>query len=241
MDYAPENEQGVVFLFADLARRELGMRVESIQAAFPDCIGVQGAKRSRIEFEFRSSSFRAHGHDPKKCDLIVCWIDDWANAPPGLRIIELRRFYNLGFNVWIQAVRGVFRASLQATRMRSTWSVPRQARRGDLVLFHRASPDSYIADVFVLTKDATWRTADYKKGKDWMAEVQRVATLATPLHWEEMKRHHILGRTAFVRRNMQGRHCVTEFWPTLRSLILARNPGQRSRFARFGAERVSRG
>jgi hypothetical protein len=31
----------------------------------------------RIEFEEYSSDFKAHGHDPSMCDLIVCGIDDW--------------------------------------------------------------------------------------------------------------------------------------------------------------------
>jgi hypothetical protein len=103
MDYAPENEQGVVFLFADLARRRWGMRIEILQAGFPDCVAFQRGKRTRIEFEFRSSNFRVHRHDPKGCDLIVCWIDDWSSAPPGLRVLELRREFGMGFNVWVQA------------------------------------------------------------------------------------------------------------------------------------------
>jgi hypothetical protein len=27
----------------------------------------------RIEFEYESRSFKLHRHDPKACDLIVCW------------------------------------------------------------------------------------------------------------------------------------------------------------------------
>ena len=30
-----------------------------------------------VEFEEFSSDFKVHGHDPAKCDLIVCWIHDW--------------------------------------------------------------------------------------------------------------------------------------------------------------------
>ena len=76
LQYAPENELGVVYLFSRIARR-LQFRIEAIRAAYPDCIAYKHVgdkeKLVKIEFEYRSSSFRAHGHDPKKCDYIVCW------------------------------------------------------------------------------------------------------------------------------------------------------------------------
>ena len=34
-----------------------------------------------IEFEYESSTFIRYGHDPEKCDLIVCWVDDWKDCP----------------------------------------------------------------------------------------------------------------------------------------------------------------
>jgi hypothetical protein len=44
--------------------------------------------RARIEFEFKASAFREHGHDPSRCDFIVCWIDDWQDC--AIPIIELK-------------------------------------------------------------------------------------------------------------------------------------------------------
>lgn len=41
-----------------------------------------------MEFEFRSSNFKAHGHSIKDCDVIICWEHDWADCP--LEVIELR-------------------------------------------------------------------------------------------------------------------------------------------------------
>ncbi len=92
--HAPINEQGVVYLFG-MVSRELGFYVEAIQQGFPDCEAkyLHDKKkglwaRARIEFEFKASSFRDHGHDASKCDLIICWINDWHECP--LRVIELR-------------------------------------------------------------------------------------------------------------------------------------------------------
>src|SRR5579864_7616518 len=105
LQYAPENELGVVFLFSRIAKR-LQFRIEMIRAAYPDCIAYKQIgdreKLVRIEFEFRSSNFRAHGHDAKKCDCIVCWHHDWPDVPHHLEVIELKRFFGVSFKVWIQ-------------------------------------------------------------------------------------------------------------------------------------------
>ena len=94
LQHAPVNEQGVVFLFGMICR-ELGYVVESVKTGFPDCEakrmirGKSGKwQRVRIEFEFWSRSFKAHGHDPDLCDLIVCWEHNWPDCP--LEIMELR-------------------------------------------------------------------------------------------------------------------------------------------------------
>lgn len=82
--YGPVNEMGVVALFAKLSE-EIGFIVEEVRAEFPDCIARRqvdkGWERVAIEFEFKSSNFRNHGHDPDACDLIVCWEHDWDSCP----------------------------------------------------------------------------------------------------------------------------------------------------------------
>jgi hypothetical protein len=89
--YSPINEQGVVFVFGKVAN-DLNMYVEEIKTGFPDCIARRftgkGWERVGIEFEFKSSSFERHGHDPQQCDIIVCWEHDWPGAP--VEVIELR-------------------------------------------------------------------------------------------------------------------------------------------------------
>jgi hypothetical protein len=93
--HAPINEQGVVYLFG-MVSRELGFYIEAIQQGFPDCEGKYLYDRkkdlwakARIEFEFRASSFKEHGHDPNGCNFVVCWINDWPDCP--MTVIELRK------------------------------------------------------------------------------------------------------------------------------------------------------
>jgi hypothetical protein len=78
--YGPVNEMGVVALFARVCE-EIGFIIEEIRAEFPDCIArrqvEKGWERVAIEFEFKSSNFQQHGHDPNGCDLIVCYEHDY--------------------------------------------------------------------------------------------------------------------------------------------------------------------
>jgi hypothetical protein len=90
--HEPINEMGVVFLFGTVAER-LGFLVTLLQAEFPDCealreIGPRRWQRVNIEFEYESRNFLRHGHDVSGCDMIVCWIHNWAECP--LEVVELR-------------------------------------------------------------------------------------------------------------------------------------------------------
>jgi hypothetical protein len=91
---APTNENGVMVLFGSLAA-ELGFTVTRVQSAFPDGEALRRMKDGRcqrvlFEFEFESRNFSLHMHDPKGCDLIVCWIHNWKDCP--LEVIELSRY-----------------------------------------------------------------------------------------------------------------------------------------------------
>jgi HNH endonuclease len=91
ISHAPTNESGVVFLFGVLAG-ELGFRIQRIQTEFPDCEAMRQIEpgkwqRVRIEFEYESRNFVRHMHPAAKCDLIVCWQNNWKDCP--LEVIEL--------------------------------------------------------------------------------------------------------------------------------------------------------
>jgi hypothetical protein len=46
-------------------------------------------RRLRVEFELFSGNFLSHDHRIEECDLIVCWKNDWDNAP--VKILELSK------------------------------------------------------------------------------------------------------------------------------------------------------
>ncbi len=92
MAHAPINEMGVVYLFGAMATG-LGFLVTRIQSGYPDCEAMRKVdeerwQRVRIEFEFESRNFFTHHHDPKECDLVVCWTHNWPECP--LPVLELK-------------------------------------------------------------------------------------------------------------------------------------------------------
>ena len=94
--HVPTYEQDVVGMFTAIAH-EIGFEIISNRNAFPDCKTnrkVEGSGRKRykeclIEFELRSSDFKAHKHPVDGCDLIVCWEHDWKDCP--LEVLELKK------------------------------------------------------------------------------------------------------------------------------------------------------
>lgn len=92
--HEPANEAGVLLLFGMLAER-LGFVITHVQTEFPDCEAYREVEpgkwqRWRIEVEYRSRNFVAHKHDPEGCELIVCWVHDWADCP--LEVVELKSY-----------------------------------------------------------------------------------------------------------------------------------------------------
>jgi hypothetical protein len=97
MTNAPVNELGVMVLFGMVAAG-LGLQVESVQGKFPDCIARRQVAPGkwqylRIEFEYESRNFKLHGHDPKGCDMIVCWRHNWKECPAEIEVVELSRLF----------------------------------------------------------------------------------------------------------------------------------------------------
>ncbi len=52
---------------------------------------VISALKRVATFEKDSRSFAEHGHDPKGCDMIVCWRHNWKACPKEIMVLELRK------------------------------------------------------------------------------------------------------------------------------------------------------
>jgi len=228
LEYAPANELGVVFLFAHVARR-LQFRIEEIRTQFPDCIAYRrvgdAEKRTKIEFEFRSSSFKTHRHDPAKCDVIVCWHHDWPDAPQRIEVIELKKFFGLSRKVWIiQAIRSQQPQLDEYNRLE--WAMSKRVTPGDVLLMYRCTPVSAITDIYLCeNQDKRRGHAGWREGEAYFGVIRRVCHLAAPVFLSDVRNHRVLKTASFVRRNMQGVGlAATEYWPYLYDMIIERNP-----------------
>lgn len=47
-----------------------------------------------IEFEAQSANFKKDKHDPEKCDLIVCWNDNWNDRPSKIDVFDLESLWD---------------------------------------------------------------------------------------------------------------------------------------------------
>jgi hypothetical protein len=79
-----------------MVARKLGFCVLRLQSEYPDGEVLRQVARGqwqkiRIEFEFESKNFLKHGHNPRKCDAIVCWLHNWPECPKNLEVVELRK------------------------------------------------------------------------------------------------------------------------------------------------------
>lgn len=253
--YAPNNEMGIVFLFAHLCRR-MQLHVQNVQASFPDCIALQrvGGKerRIRIEFEFRSSSFRAHGHSPDGCDWIVCWEHDWPDVPAHLKVVELREYFDHGFNVWVDV--GQPQDDWPARGMHT---FGKRVNKGDLVFFYEASPCQWLRQVYAVSGMAPQQQQgrrgvasalrdNYEFRGDPISgtpryhhvhRLRRVCVLDPPLRMKTLETKTLAAiKEAIFSQNYNRK--ITEHWWLLYELLAQRYPNLASDFTRFSPSRV---
>jgi hypothetical protein len=240
MQYAPQNELGVVFLFAHVARRKQ-FRIDEIRPQFPDCLAYRrigdNERLVRIEFEFRSSSFKAHGHDPKRCDCIVCWHHDWPDCPDRIEVIELKKDFHSVPKVWIQPSWKDQWHWLKDSSCVS-WGLSKRATIGDLLLMYRCRPDMAIRDIYTVAGEKTRGKADWREGGCYAAVIKRLCTLDSPLFLEDFRSHRVLKTASFVRANFQGNLLVSEYWPYIHKMIVARNPRIKRALRAFDPDRM---
>lgn len=85
--YEPRNEFETIALFTLLAK-DLGYKILSIRAEFPDAILEKDGTEVRAEFEFLSSNYVAHCHEMSPDILCICWRVDCDLSPVKVLCLE---------------------------------------------------------------------------------------------------------------------------------------------------------
>lgn len=90
--FEPIDEMGVVYLFAGYHKRLGFPFVVRLRSKFPDAYVIDSnGDQKTIELQFKASDFERDGHPLDGCDYIICWENDWEDAPKGSpKIIPLR-------------------------------------------------------------------------------------------------------------------------------------------------------
>lgn len=238
--YAPTNELGVVFLFSHLCKR-MQLHIESIQAAFPDCIARQrvGGKerRIRIEFEYRSSNFRAHRHSVDGCDWIVCWEDDWPDVPASIKVVELRQFFGAVFNVWVLVL-----PPKEDWPAEGKYGFGKRVTKGDLVLVYEWSPKMWFRQVYAVVGECEPPNKDGRYGRKaqlhskynivergepvlfgrYVHRLRRVCILQHPLTRKSLATDKLIhGDPVFSQK---ANRKITEHWWRIYERIVRKNP-----------------
>lgn len=244
MQYAPEGELGVVYLFSKLQKKLGYISIIQIKDTFPDCEALRfGGKKVQIEFEFRSKNFLIQHKESglKKVNEIVCWEDNWPPKKRGLlkkhrvAIIELRMFLRLGRNIWFHVIKKRYHESYMKYLLHGpkTGNLPchKSAKKGDLLLDYFGAPMSYIRGVELLTSDAySTKSKEFK----YRANIRRIAVLKKPVNIEKMRSENSLTGAFFLKPyGLQGSPRVTEYWPQLSELIFRMNPKLKSKITKY--------
>ncbi len=218
MVYAPVNELGVVCLFGAISKL-LGYQIESIHPRFPDCTAFKQGIKKDIEFEYKSKNAFCHFKKGERCDVIVCWEDNWVDKPKGVEILELKRYVGQFRKIWFFSVGKESWEKLDKQKKLFNWTCLPQSSKGDIVLWWRTAPDSSFRDIWVITSEVR---SDPKLG--CVADMKLIKRLKTPLKVEHIKEDIELIKSNFVRSNFRKPCDVTRYWADIYRLISHLNP-----------------
>lgn len=71
----PVNEQETIYHFIHLAK-QMNIEIINFFTTYPDATIKIGDTEYLVEFEYKLLSFLQQGHDPRECNLVVCWTTD---------------------------------------------------------------------------------------------------------------------------------------------------------------------
>ena len=236
MTHAPENELGVVFLFGKVHKLLGFTGIDEIKPGFPDCWawrrGTNGARRTWIEFEFRSSGFNIHvkrgqtkGIRPKK-GFVVCWEHNWPECEKHAQVIDLRAIVERGPRVWIQSVRPKYQDEMDAIpySVNGGWTWDRSAyeRRKAISSSYGERAQSTPRDNPASPRIACTRSRTYSRS---CPPLERSGTVLSGAHGcagsrifairsdgARFPRTRCCGRRLLFLAQMQGQWDVTGYW-----------------------------
>lgn len=137
--------------------------------------------------------------------------------------------------IWVVSVGDGWKEELSKIEESDSWSVPSKSRINDLILFYHNLPDSSIKDIFKITGEVHKELAGEWTVKkcDYMAPLERVARIRSPITFREMKSDEYLSGSQMVLMQMNGRFEGTEYWDRLYAMIIKKNPDLKKALSQY--------
>ena len=226
----PRNEQGVVALFASVCEEEFALRIDDIRTGYPDCDARGPRGKIRIEFEFESSRYNHH-NDPKcdwkKCDWLVCWIDNAKRTEKWrehLKVVELAPLFpEIGAEVWLQPYRPESVDRIRERKLHDSWTAPSRARKGDLLLIYESGRRASITHLMALRTNAEY-DRKHAYGAGYAADLRTVFELPSPVPRASLLKDRTLRDVSFFKRPSPLGQSVLRCWPALERILFQHNP-----------------
>jgi hypothetical protein len=77
----PTNESETILHFVQYVMQDLKFEILNVWSIFPDATVFYGGVEYKVEFEYKLSSFIKHGHNPFRCNFVICWENDVPEFP----------------------------------------------------------------------------------------------------------------------------------------------------------------
>lgn len=137
--------------------------------------------------------------------------------------------------IWVASVGDGWKEALSECEENDSWSVPSKAHINDLILFYHNLPESCIKDIFKITGEVHKELAGEWTVKkcDYMAPIERVARIHSPITFREMKSDEYLSGSQMILMHMNGRFEVTEYWDLLYAMIIKKNPDLKKALSQY--------
>ena len=147
-------------------------------------------------------------------------------------MLEFRKVFGIGWSAWLQPMHSHYADSLpRGNAIADGWSVPSGSGPDDILLVYRPGRDREVREILRVRSPVERVKATWRDGLDWMASVQRLATLEKPLTLEDVM------AAGISRFSLQGRPNITDKWTGLRRVIVRRNPELGEALADVGPDR----
>lgn len=147
--------------------------------------------------------------------------------PASLKVIELRRYYSQGFNVWVVVYPPDYDWPARTTHL-----FGKRVSKGDLVLVYEWWPRRWFRQIYTVTSDAEARRKDGR----YVHSLRRICSLEPPLHVKALEADPLIPVDDVFGQKFNRK--ITDHWWRVYELLVRKYPDCAKALAKFSPTRV---